>query len=125
MLELEAVEILASLDQDLDGGALDLGTVVDTQDRKLDTVGTEGLNMTVVHKTDAPHVDDSQVRGSLLQCSNIENLINLSLLLLSLLVGSVQVKELHTIDEVVDFLHEIVKEDSFTQTKTQVPKMQN
>ena len=116
LLELETAEILASLDQDLDGGPLHLGTVVDAQDCKLDTVGAECLNMSVIHKTNTPHVDDSKVGGGLLQCSNIEDLIDLSLLLLSLLIGPVQVEELHTIDEVVDLLHEVVKEDSFTQT---------
>ena len=137
LLEEEAAEVFAALDQDLQCGALHSGAVVDTQHRQLDTVGAEGLqgnqsdngshpsfphlDMTVVHEADPPHVDYHQVGRGLLQGPDVEYLVHLALLLLPLLVGSVQVEKFHAVDKVVDFLHEVVEEDGLAETEAQVP----
>ena len=42
-----------------------LGTVADAEHRQLDAVGAEGLDVSVVHEADAPHVDHPQVGGGL------------------------------------------------------------
>ena len=77
--------------------------------------------MTVVHEADPPHVDHHQVGRGLLQCPDVEDLVDLPLLLLPLLVGSVQVEKFHAVDEVVNFLHEVVEEDCLAETEAQVP----
>ena len=64
--------------------------------------------MSVVHEADSPHVDDHQVGRGLLQGPDVEDLVNLALLLLPLLVGSVQVEKLHAVDKIVNLLHEVV-----------------
>ena len=79
------------------------------------------LDMTVVHEADAPHVDDDQVGRGLLQCPDVEDLVHLALLLLSLLVGPVKVEKLHAVDKIVNFLHEVVEEDCLAETEAQVP----
>ena len=48
-----------------------LWAVTDTHDSKLDAVGAEGFNMSIVHKTDSPHVDNHQIRSCLFQRSNV------------------------------------------------------
>ena len=95
--------------------------------------------MAVVHEADAPHVDHPQVGGGLhtanhssvftscqpmtclLERADVEDLVHLALLLLPLLVGSVQVEKFHSVDKVVDFLHEVVEEDGLAETEAQVP----
>ena len=42
-----------------------LGTVADAEHCQLDAVGAEGLDVSVVHEADAPHVDHPQVGGGL------------------------------------------------------------
>ena len=121
LLHLEAAEELAALDEDLEGGALHLGTVIDAQHRQLDAVGAERLDVGVIHKADAPHVDHPQVGGGLLQGPDVKHLVHLSLLLLALFVSPVQIQQLNPIDKIVDFLHEVVQENSFTQAKTEIP----
>ena len=46
--------------------------------------------------------------------------IDLSLLLLPLFVGSVQVEHLHAVDEVVDLLHEVVQEDGLAEAHAEI-----
>ena len=57
----------------------------------------------------------------LLERADVEDLVHLALLLLALLVGAVQVEHLHAVDEVVNLLHEVVKENRLAETQTQVP----
>ena len=116
-----------------------LGTVADAEHCQLDAVGAEGLDVSVVHEADAPHVDHPQVGGGLhtanhssvftscqpmtclLERADVEDLVHLALLLLALLVGAVQVEHLHAVDEVVNLLHEVVQENRLAETQTQVP----
>ena len=51
---------------------------------------------------------------------DVEHLVHLSLLLLTLLIGSIKMEHLDPVDEVVDLLHEVVKEDRLAETHAQV-----
>ena len=51
---------------------------------------------------------------------DVEHLVDLPLLLLALLIGSVKVEHLDAVDEVVDLLHEVVKEYRLAETHAQV-----
>ena len=93
--------------------------------------------MGVVHEADPVHVNHPQVRRRALQrpdfedlvsdsicfvfvLPDVEHLIDLPLLLLALLIGSIKVEHLDAIDEVVDLLHEVVKEYRLAETHAQV-----
>ena len=76
--------------------------------------------MGVVHEADPVHVDHPQVRRRTLQRPDVEHLVDLPLLLLALLIGSVKVEHLDAVDEVVDLLHEVVKEYRLAETHAQV-----
>ena len=56
---------------------------------------------------------------------DVQHLVHLSLLLLTLLIGSIKVEHLDPVDEVVDLLHEVVKEDSLAETHAQVLDLGN
>ena len=51
---------------------------------------------------------------------DVEHLVDLPLLFLTLLIGSIKVEHLDPVDEVVDLLHEVVKEDRLAETHAQV-----
>ena len=52
---------------------------------------------------------------------DVEHLVDLPLLLLTLLIGPVKVEHLDAVDEVVDLLHEVVEKDRLTEAKAKVP----
>ena len=51
---------------------------------------------------------------------DVEHFVDLALLLLALLIGAVEVEHLDPVDEVVDLLHEVVKEYRLAETHAQV-----
>ena len=51
---------------------------------------------------------------------DVEHLVDLPLLLLTLLIGPVKVEHLDAVDEVVDLLHEVVEEYRLAETHAQV-----
>jgi hypothetical protein len=53
----------------------------------------------VIKECDSPEVDDPEVRGSLLEDLDVQDLVDLALLLLGLLVGAVNVKHFQTVDK--------------------------
>ena len=56
---------------------------------------------------------------------DVEHLVDLPLLFLTLLIGSIEVEHLDPVDEVVDLLHEVVKEDRLAETHAQVLDLGN
>ena len=59
--------------------------------------------MGVIKESDSPEVDDPEVRGSLLEDLDVQDLVDLALLLLGLLVGAVNVKHFQTVDKAEKF----------------------
>jgi hypothetical protein len=53
----------------------------------------------VIKECDSPEVDDPEVRGSLLEDLDVQDLVDFALLLLGLLVGAVNVKHFQTVDK--------------------------
>ena len=97
--------------------------------------------MGVVHEADPVHVDHPQVWRRALQrpdfeklvfsllfvffSPDVEHLVDLPLLLLTLLIGPVKVEHLDAVDEVVDLLHEVVEEYRLAETHAQVLDLGN
>ena len=70
-------------------------------------------------------IKTSRVVPPFLVLPDVEHLVDLPLLLLPLLIRSVQMEHLDAVDEVVDFLHKVVKEYCLAKTHAQVLDLRN
>jgi len=86
LIHQQTPEPFAPLEQRFHRGPGDFGTIVDGQTLQLYTVGTERVDVTVVHEVDPVQVDDSQIRGGRLQFVHVYHFVNLFLFLLDFLV---------------------------------------
>lgn len=83
VLSQQGLQLLASLDESLEGAAFDPEAEVEGEAFQVDAVGREQLDVTVVDETDAVEVDDAKIGRVRFDLSNVDHFVDLLLRLVS------------------------------------------
>ena len=82
------MQLLAALDERAQTGALHVQTEVERDALQVDAVARQQLHVAVVDEADAVQVDDTQVRRVRLDLADVDHLVDLLLLLVTVLEGA-------------------------------------
>ena len=102
MAHQQTLQSFAALKKQLQNGTVEFGTVVQCQTFELNTVAAERFHVRIIHKINTVQIDDSQIWNGTFQFVDIDHLVDLLLLFHCFLVGSNQMQNFKSIDEVVD-----------------------
>ena len=124
VLHEEGAKALASLEQKLEDGSGELGTIGQAEAFQGDTIGGESLDVGVIDERDPIQVHDPEIGDGGFELVDVDDLIDLGFLFLHcLFVRADQVQDFQSIDEVVNLPHEAFHEDDFGQADAHRPQL--